>query len=120
VFADWRLGRIVVHALRWQDDHAATRTLTFVVMPDHLHWLFELQGSRSLSTVMQSMKKYSARLVNARIGSHGPLWQNGFHDHAVRRTEDLRTIARYIVYNPVRAGLVRSIRDYPLWDAMWI
>jgi REP element-mobilizing transposase RayT len=55
------------------------------------------------------------------LGTPGiPRWQEGFHDHALRREEDLRDIARYIVLNPVRAGLVRNIREYPLWDAVWL
>ena len=39
---------------------------------------------------------------------------------AVRREEDLKMIARYIVTNPIRAGLVQKVGDYPLWDATWI
>jgi hypothetical protein len=29
-------------------------------------------------------------------------------------------MARYIIANPLRAGLVDRIGDYPLWDAMWL
>jgi hypothetical protein len=28
--------------------------------------------------------------------------------------------ARYIVANPLRAGLTRRLGDYPLWDAIWL
>ena len=38
----------------------------------------------------------------------------------VRRDEDLRGLARYIVANPLRAQLVQRIGDYPHWDAMWL
>ncbi len=48
------------------------------------------------------------------------MWQKGFHDHAIREEEDLRAVARYVVANPVRAGLVQSVRDYPHWDARWV
>jgi hypothetical protein len=34
--------------------------------------------------------------------------------------EDLAQIARYVVLNPVRAGLVRRVGDYPHWDAAWL
>lgn len=119
-FSDWRTGRLLVDALRWHDTTAATRTIAFVVMPDHLHWLLELRGSASLSQIMASVKKRSARTINARAGLTGQFWQPGYHDHAVRREEDLRALAYYVIRNPVRAGLVRSIRDYPLWDAMWL
>ena len=120
VFADWRTGRLVVHALRWNDEIGSTRTIAFVVMPDHLHWLVELGAAASLSQVMASVKKRSARTINARNNRIGSLWQAGFHDHAVRRDEDLKALAYYVIRNPVRAGLVQSIRDYPLWDAMWL
>ena len=120
VFRDWRLGRIVVDALRWRDTIGATRTIAFVVMPDHLHWLFELTGSSSLSQAVCGVKKRTATEVNRRTRSQGRFWQPGFHDHAVRREEDLKALAAYVVQNPVRAGLVRSVRDYSLWDAMWL
>ena len=35
----------------------------------------------------------------------------GFHDRALRRDEDTLSTARYIVANPLRAGLVKNIRD---------
>ena len=46
--------------------------------------------------------------------------QDGYHDHALRQEEDLRAVARYIIANPVRAGLVERIGDYPHWDAAWL
>jgi REP element-mobilizing transposase RayT len=48
------------------------------------------------------------------------VWQSGFHDHALRSEDDLRTVARYIVANPLRAGLVHDLRRYPLWNATWL
>ena len=41
------------------------------------------------------------------------LWQDGFYDHVLRREEDSLAIAAYIVANPVRAGLVKSVTEYP-------
>lgn len=38
----------------------------------------------------------------------------------MRREDDLRAAARYIIMNPVRAGLVEKVGDYPLWDAIWL
>jgi tRNA U34 5-methylaminomethyl-2-thiouridine-forming methyltransferase MnmC len=40
------------------------------------------------------------------------LWQDGFYDHVLRREEDSPAIAAYIVANPVRAGLVKSVTEY--------
>jgi REP element-mobilizing transposase RayT len=53
-------------------------------------------------------------------GTFNRIWQRGFYDRSIRKEDDLIDIARYIVANPVRAGLVTSIRDYPLWDSIWL
>ncbi len=95
------------------------RLLAWVLMPDHWHGLIEL-GQADLSRVVQRFKATSARaLIDA--GLAGPaVWNKGFHDHALRADDDLRHCARYIVMNPVRAGLVHRVGDYPWWDAIWL
>ncbi len=54
------------------------------------------------------------------MGCNGPIWQKSYFDRAIRKDEDLRTIARYIIANPLRAGLVAHIGEYPHWDTIWI
>ena len=103
------------------DGEGASRTLAFVIMPDHVHWLFALGEAIDLSKLIDRFKAASARQVNRLRGTAGsPVWQRGYYDHALRRDEDVRAVARYIIANPVRAGLVASVRNYPLWDAAWL
>ena len=85
-------------------------------MPDHLHWLLKL-GKPALAQVVGQMKGRSSR-ASRPIDGH--LWQRGYYDHAIRTDENLRNVARYIVANPLRAGLVVRIGDYPLWDSIWL
>ena len=106
--------------MRREADVGHAATLAFVVMPDHLHWLMTLTGTRSLSMAVSNMKSRAARNINAVLFRTGPIWQSGYFDRAIRREEDLVDIARYIVANPLRAKLVASIGDYPLWDAVWL
>jgi putative transposase len=120
LFAEFTLGRLVVDSMKWSDRHERTRTWAFVVMPDHLHWLFELGNEYPLARAVASVKNVSARRIGERIGRRGGIWQAGYHDHALRVEEDLREVARYVVMNPVRRGLVRSVAEYALWDARWI
>jgi len=126
LFADFDLGRMVVLVLRHQHELGNVQSLAFVVMPDHFHWLFTLQNDNTLAKVMQQVKGRSAALIQKirrERGDtilHSALWQNGYHDHALRKEGDLQHIARYIVANPLRAGLVDKIGDYPLWDAVWL
>jgi hypothetical protein len=41
------------------------------------------------------------------------LWQRYCFEHVVRDDERLDRIVRYVLDNPIRAGLVRSVQDYP-------
>ena len=118
-FSDWRLGRLLVDELRDVEDLAIADSLAWVVMPDHFHWLVALRAG-SLPAAVQRVKSKTAIAVNRRAGRYGPLWQTGYHDTAVRYEEDMLRFARYIVANPLRAGLVKRVGDYPLWDAVWL
>ena len=88
-------------------------------MPDHLHWLIEL-GQGSLSSLMCAFKSRSSCALYRAGADRQHIWQPGFHDRALRREEDIRAAARYIIANPLRAGLVSKVRDYPHWDCVWL
>ncbi len=113
IFADLYAARVLIRAMQAEQHSGRARTIAFVVMPDHLHWLLEL-GEARLCDLVGAVKSVTAH----RLGQ--PVWQDGFFDHALRRDEDLRVVARYIVANPIRAGLVRELGSYPHWDAIWL
>jgi REP element-mobilizing transposase RayT len=119
IFKDWRIGRLVVHEFRRAEAAGNATSIAWVVMPDHIHWLVELHNG-DLPKVMQVTKSRCARLINQTRGFSAPVWQKGYFDRSLRRDEDLKAMARYIIGNPLRAGLVARIGDYPLWDAMWL
>jgi REP element-mobilizing transposase RayT len=109
----------VVDQFRNAQNLGLAHSLAWVVMPDHFHWLIELQQG-SLSELMQKTKSMSTKAVRQVNGQSNFFWQRGFHDRALRREEDLVKMARYVVANPLRAGLVDKLGDYPLWDAVWV
>ncbi|KEX92510.1 transposase [Pseudomonas putida] len=119
VFRDFMQGRLVVDALKKAQEEELVLSLAWVVMPDHLHWLFELKNN-TLTCIMARTKSRITLALNRSLERDGSLWQHGFHDRAIRRDEDVPAVARYIVANPLRAGLVEKIGDYPLWDAVWL
>jgi REP element-mobilizing transposase RayT len=119
VFESFTLGRLVVNQFRIAQHQGIANSLAWVVMPDHFHWLVELQQG-SLGDLMQKTKSLSTKAVNQFTGRKMTLWQKGFHDRALRREQDLVKVARYVVANPLRAGLVEKLGDYPLWDAKWV
>ena len=120
LFDELQPARALINELRTCDATGRTHTLAFVIMPDHFHWLVQLEAAE-LSAVMQRVKSRTAIRLNRLADTAGrPVWQHGFHDHALRREEDLRATARYVIANPVRAGLVASVGAYPHWDAAWL
>lgn len=106
--------------LRETSDAGRADWLAWVIMPDHLHALLRLGDGTELAGLMQTVKGRSARRINALRGGTDRLWQPHFHDHALRAEEDRVAAARYIVSNPLRAGLVSRIGDYPHWDCVWL
>ena len=116
-FTNLFCARLMVNTLK---NCRQVDTLAFVIMPDHVHWMLQLKDDGDLSLIVQLVKSGSAHALNRQLERRGPFWQKGFHDHALRREEDIRYAARYIIANPVRAGLVESVRDYSHWDAVWV
>ena len=120
LFSDFAAARLLIRELQRLNEEHDVISLAWVVMPDHLHWLIQLNDHCSLSRVMKLVKARSTRAINNRLGQHGSLWQPAYYDHALRKEEDIRQFARYIVANPLRAGLVRDIGEYPHWDCIWM
>jgi hypothetical protein len=79
-------------------------------MPDHVHLLaFNIQGS--LLDLMRLFKGRTAKRLRGDVA--GTLWQRGFHDHLLRRNQDIFRTLLYMFENPVRAGLVEAWTLYP-------
>ena len=113
-FHDFQSARTVIKVLQKHEQLQFAQTLCFVLMPDHLHWLMSLGTVKDLAHTVQSFKSICSRKLGSKV------FQKGFHDHAIRKEEDLKGLARYIVANPIRAGLVTKVNDYPHWDAVWM
>jgi len=81
-------------------------------MPDHVHLLAE--GRRENSDCLRFItraKQFSGFHYKAAFKHR--LWQRYGYEHTLRSHEGALSVARYILENPVRAGLVACIEDYP-------
>lgn len=119
IFVNWRIGRLVVDQFKLAQEEGTAVSRAWVVMPDHFHWPVELKRG-SLADLMGRTKSRSVRAVNAALQRSECVWQKGYYDQAVRTEEDLKKLARYVVANPLCAGLVERLGDYPLGDAIWL
>lgn len=95
---------IVAGTLRFYDG-SRLRCGDFVVMPNHVHWLVQPLGEELLEKLLQSIKQFSCKRINACLGRTGTLWQKESYDHVVRDSDELCRIREYIKNNPTKAHL---------------
>lgn len=120
--------------------------LAYCIMPNHVHvllqpveaadeagfvnekddeagrFVYEPCGEQAdrrspLTSIMHSLKSYTAHEGNRLLGRTGIFWQHESYDHWVRNDEELERVVEYINANPVKAGLVTRPHDWPFGSA---
>lgn len=88
----------------------------YCYMPDHLHALVEgLREDSDLKQFVKLAKQYSGFYF--RQSTRCTLWQRYGFERVLRDDEATNTVARYIIENPLRAALVKDLREYPFWGS---
>ena len=84
----------------------------YCLMPDHVHLLMEaLAVNSNLAPFVKALKQVTGFEFERRTGQR--LWQRYYYDHVLRPKDDPDGVAWYIWLNPVRAGLVKKVEEYP-------
>lgn len=120
IFSGFDAACLVARTLAAASNWPHAGLLAWVLMPDHWHGLVQLDGGEGLSRCVARAKAAATRAWHDAHGNTDPLWAPGFHDHGLRAEASVQQVARYIVLNPVRAGLARRCGAYPFWDAVWL
>ena len=94
-------------------DEKFYRLIAAVVMPDHVHLILRPKEGYTLSRILQGIKGVSARLVNLSRNTSGTFWQDEYHDRIMRSESEVLEKARYMLDNPMRAGIVKPGEKYP-------
>ena len=115
--ANGQARAIVVDSLRRRDGQVYD-LLAYCIMPNHVHLIFTpLEKSdrsyHSLTEILHSLKRNSAKQANLSLGHTGPFWQDESYDHFIRDESELDRIIKYILHNPVKAGLIPEWTDWP-------
>ena len=80
-------------------------------MPDHLHLMVEGSSADArLTEFVRMFKQRSAFHWKRTFG--GELWQRSYFDRVLRSEESTIVVARYVLANPLRAGMVVKVEDY--------
>ena len=119
-FSNFHVACEAVRAFHQPAVRADATLLAWVLMRDHCHWLLQTGEAVPLERLVSRMKSASGVAANRMLARAGPLWEPAFHDRALRKEDDLPAVARYIVANPLRSGLVTRIGDYPFWNCVFL
>jgi len=101
--------------------------ICYCIMPNHVHMLIDTEGVNygSITNLAGASRKYpltetlrllkgnTARFCNLTLNRSGKFWHHENYDHYVRTELSYNRIIRYILLNPVVAGLVCDWRNWP-------
>ena len=119
--SDSMIAEIVKNSLFFRHEKEY-RLICYCIMPNHVHILIkpllEKKGKPySITRIMKNHKSFTAVEANKILKRSGRFWLSGFYDHCVRNQREFFNIIRYILNNPVKAGLVKKYWD---WKYLWV
>lgn len=76
-----------------------------VVMANHCHITIRPEEGQDLEQIVGSIKGFTARQINQRIGASGPLWSEECYDRIIRDEEHLYRVIQYVGRNPAKCGI---------------
>ncbi len=121
------VASIVAGAIRYYDG-SRYEVFAYTIMPNHVHLVCQLLPESAsvrylsvdqpsapyiLTSILQGIKKYSAGHANKVLGRTGRFWQAESYDHLIRDGEELEKLLKYVVNNPVKAGLCVEWEAWP-------
>ena len=112
---------LLIQAMRCARETRPFKTIALVVLPEHLHTMWQLPDDDDDFSVrwMRIKRLFTESLiktgekVNKNYQGEPLVWQNRFWEHALRNEKDYENHVNYIHYNPVKHGLVSRARDWP-------
>lgn len=105
-------------------DSKRYRLVAWVVMPNHVHTLFEPLDGWTVAKIVASWKKFTARKIcnyRRQCGevAAGPVWHREYWDRYIRDEKHFVQTVAYIHQNPVKAGLVQKPEAWR-WSSAYV
>jgi REP element-mobilizing transposase RayT len=110
------IAKEIVTSLAWlESDERGWIMYAACVMPSHIHLVMRNINGRSaaLEKDISAFKNYTARICNVHLGRSGRFWAKESFDHWCRDGISVSRSVAYTLRNPVRAGLVTKVEDWP-------
>ena len=91
----------------------AFHLLLYCLMPNHFHLVVQQMTDLSIAELMSKVCTSYSMYFNKKYGRVGGVWQDQFKAVMVESNEQLIYLAWYIHMNPIKAGLVKTLKKYP-------
>jgi REP element-mobilizing transposase RayT len=111
---DERIAELVQRALL-HFDGSRYSLAAWCVMPNHVHVVVKPFAGMTtagtalppseLSDILHSWKSFTSKEANKLLRRSGDFWQAEYYDHLIRNEGDFRHAVRYVLDNPIKAGL---------------
>jgi len=116
VFQDKLAFEYFLKSLQAMKDRYPVRLYHYCLMPNHIHFLLQIANGPHLPKLMHGLLRGFARWFQHRTSYVGHVWQARFKSPMVNDESYFLEVGRYIERNPIRAGLVDDLREYP-WSS---
>ncbi|MBV6449725.1 MAG: hypothetical protein MHPDNHAH_00438 [Anaerolineales bacterium] len=113
-----QIANVVAEAIQFRDGKVYD-LISYCIMLNHVHLvctpLEKMAGMYyGLTEILHSLKRHTAREANKILQRNGAFWQDESYDHFIRDDAELERIVKYVLYNPVKANLVKEQTNWKL------
>jgi putative transposase len=93
------------------------KIFAYCLMPNHFHIVVSPSKGEDLSKFMQWLMTSHVRRYHKHYSTSGHIWQGRYKSFIVQDNNYLLIVLRYVEGNPVRAGLVKSAKEWK-WSSL--
>lgn len=93
--------------------------LHWVIMLNHVHLLIRPQEGYSLSSIIHSLKSFTANRANKVLGKSGRFWSPEYYDRYIRSGDHFSNVVKYIHEIPVKSRLCDHSKKWAFGCARW-
>ena len=112
-----QIAESVIQELKNLNKQNKVKIFAYCLMPDHMHVIISPRNDLSVPKIIRDLKGNTTTVFHG-LGFNGILWQKSYHDHILRKNENVNEAVKYVLNNPVRAGLVKDYEDYKFCGTM--
>ncbi len=117
VFHDDRDFEAFIRTIAESRSTQPVKLYAFTIMSNHFHALIRPPDLDTMSRFMHRVQRRATIRHHARYDFSGHLWQGRYKGFPVQDDSHFLTVTRYVLQNPVRAGIAGTPRDYP-WNSL--